>query len=137
MYDQSYYSGLMTFLAVASIVAYVYFGYAQYRIARKVGHKQPWWAWVPILQLFQLIQMAGKQWYWFVFCLVPFLNIVCFALLWIEVAKACHKDPVWGVLTVFPVMNFVSVGVMAFSQPKTESPFPPHDHTPHKPAGVV
>lgn len=137
MYDQSHFNGIMTFAIVISILAYVYFGYAQYRIAQKVGHKQPWWAWVPILNFFQVIQMAGKQWYWFLFCLIPFVNIVCVAMLWMEVAKACRKDAVWGILTLFPVMNFVSVGIMAFGKPAAESPFPPHDHATQKPAGVA
>lgn len=137
MYDQNFINGIMTIIVVMSIAAYVYFGYAQYRIARKVGHQKPWWAWVPILQFVQIIQMAGKEWYWFLYCMVPFVNIVCGAILWIEIAKACKKDPIWGILTLFPVMNIVSVGVLAFSQPKSDSPFPPHDHTPRKPAGVM
>jgi hypothetical protein len=119
------------------LAVYLYFTYAQYKIAQKVGHSDPWWAFIPIINSYQLVQMAKKEWYWFVFLLIPFVNIICFAILWMETAKNCYHSPLWGFLMILPFINFVSIGVMAFSGGNKPTQFPPRDRTPDRtPAGV-
>ena len=123
---------------ILAIAFYFYFAVAQYKIAQKVHHSNAWWAFIPILNMFQLVQMAGKEWYWLLFLLVPVVNIVVLAILWAETARACYKSWVWGVLNIFPLVNIVSMGVMAFTSPSTPSHFPPHhDREERKPAGVA
>ncbi|MFQ6115928.1 MAG: hypothetical protein ACE5NG_17850 [bacterium] len=68
--------------------------------------------------------MAGKPWYWFIFCLIPFVNVIVFAILWINVAKACCQSPVWGFLTILPFINFISIGVLAFTGSPRPTQFP-------------
>jgi hypothetical protein len=111
------------------LALYLYFAYAQYKIAQKVGHSSPWWAFIPIINMFQWVQMARKEWYWFLFLFVPIVNVVCLAILLMDVAKACHKSPLWGFLTLIPFINFVSIGVMAFSGPEPAVQSPSHDHS--------
>jgi hypothetical protein len=75
------------------------------------------------MNTFLLIKMAGKEWWWFLLGLVPLVNIVIFAILWIETAKAAGHSPIWGVLVLIPFLNFVAIGVMAFSG-GTSGPLP-------------
>lgn len=127
--------GAVEFLVILAI--YFYFTFAQYKIAQKLGHSSPWWAFIPIINTFQLIQMARKEWYWFLFLFIPVVNVVCFAILWMEVAKYCRMSPVWGIATLVPFINFVSIGLMAFSNASPPSSFPPPDHTrPREPEQV-
>jgi hypothetical protein len=127
--------GAVTWLIILAV--YLYFAYAQFKIAQKTGHSgNAWWSFIPILNIFLLVQMANKPWYWFLFCLVPFINIIILAVLWIDVAKACSQSPVWGFLTILPFINFISIGVLAFSGTQHPSQFPPTKPAPRQPERV-
>ena len=138
MYESANGNAFGTALIILCIAAYLYFAIAQYKISQKVNHPNAWWAFIPILNTFQLIQMAGKQWYWFLFCLIPGINIVVFAILWADTARAIYKSPIWGVLNIVPFVNIVSIAVLAFSGPSSSGHFPPHtDRSERKPVGVA
>jgi len=119
MYESSYDGGgLGAIVWLVMIGLYVYFAFAQYKISQKAGcADKAWWAFIPILNTFLLIETAGKDWWWFLLCLVPLVNIVAFAVLWIETAKASGHSGIWGFLVLIPFINFVAVGVMAFTGP--------------------
>ena len=125
-------AGLGAFFWIILVALYLYFAFTQYKIAHKCGcHDSAWWAWVPIMNTFLLIKMAQKEWWWFVLCLVPIVNIVVFAMLWIQVAKLAGHAPIWGVLVLLPVINFVAIGVMAFTG-EHPGAIPPSDHKPKR-----
>ncbi len=117
MYEPGYDGGGISIAAVLAILAiYCYFAYAQYKIAQKVGcADQAWWSWIPIMNLFLLTRMAGKAWFWALLCFIPIISLAAWALLWVEVAKAAGHSGIWGVLMLLPFLNFVAIGVMAFS----------------------
>ena len=139
MYQSGYTDGGMAFgaflwLFVAAF--YLFFAYAQYRIAKKCGHdSEAWWGFIPILNIFLLLKCAGRERYWFLFLLVPIVNIIAFVVLWIDVAKAVDKSPVWGVLTLVPFINLLSMGVLAFSPAPTRFT-PPRTPSPRQPVGA-
>ena len=113
MYESADTGALMAFQFVVFLALYLYIAACQYVIAKKVGHDYSWWAFVPILNIFQWVQMAGKQWYWFLFMLIPVVNLVTFAMLWVEIAKARGKAPFWGVLMLLPFVNYIVIAVLA------------------------
>ncbi len=108
---------IVTYSWLVAIAGYVYFAFMQQRIAQKIGlYDCAWWAYVPILNTFLLIKMADKPTWWFVLLLIPVANVVTFFLLWMNAARACGHAPLWGFLTMVPVINLVSVYVMAFTR---------------------
>ena len=129
--------GLIPVLVMLAI--YVFYGYCQSRIAKKAGHSDiAWWAYIPILNVFQLIKLAGRPGWWFLLCLVPFVNIVAFAVLWMDTAKNVQQSAVWGIAMLLPFINFVALAVLAFSTPPRRMPPPrPTDYTrPREPQQV-
>ena len=114
MYDANDGSPYGAIMLMVILAVYFYFSYAQYRIAIKANHSSPWMAWIPIANTVQLVDMAGKPWHWLLFLLVPVVNIICFGILWAEVAKRCNCAALWGWMTLLPFINFVSIGIMAF-----------------------
>lgn len=126
MYETTYDgSGIGAVMWLIILAAYLYFAYAQFKIAQKIGYRNSaWWAFIPILNIVLLIKMAGRPMYWFLFCLIPIVNIIIFAVMWIDVAKACSQPPFWGFLTILPFINFVSIGVLAFTGPQLTKQFP-------------
>lgn len=109
---------------------YLYFTICWYSIARKTGHPSPWWAFIPFLNMYQWVEMAHKPWYWFVFMFIPFLNIVAYAVVWYEIAKARAKAPVWGIFMILPFLNLLAVLVMAIGGPYPTSVHPHEEKKP-------
>jgi uncharacterized membrane protein YhaH (DUF805 family) len=114
--------------------------YAQFKLAQKVGcSNNAWWSFIPILNSLLLLQMARKPMWWFLLMLVPLVNIVIFAILWIDVAKAVGKSGFLGFCTLVPVVNLVTVGILAFTgSDNREGPFPPKSPSqPRQPQSVA
>ena len=106
--------GFLFFLLFIAI--YVFCAYTQFRIAKKCGcDENAWWAYVPIMNTILLMDMAGKERWWFFLCLVPMVNIVIFAILWFEVAKAAGHDGWIGLLVLVPFLNIIGLCILAFS----------------------
>lgn len=139
MYESSYadpgpfFGAFATAFIALFAVLYLFCAYAQYRIAKKCGlDDRAWWGFVPVLNLFLWIECARREWYWFIFMLIPFVNIVAWLILAVDICKNIGQSPVWGVLTILPFINLVAIGVMAFSAPVRTfaSPGPAHRRTP-------
>ena len=112
------------------LVLYLYLAFTMMKMAQKTGHSDSsWWAFIPILNTFLLFKMAGKPAWWFVLCLIPVVNIVVFAILWMEVAKACQQSPVWGFLVLIPLINFIALSILAFSGSKSMASPPRPEQT--------
>jgi hypothetical protein len=139
MYETSSGGTAGIFVLLIVFAFYFYFAFAQYKIAQKLGHGNAWYAFVPILNTIQLIQMAHKPMIWLLFLLLPVVNVVCFAILWINVAKMTGYSPAVGFFVLIPPISLITIGIMAFGQGKQRpSPFPPHDHTkPKQPQSVA
>ncbi len=130
MYEASSAGGFDTVFWLGFLAAYLYFTFAQFKIAQKLRYENAWFAFIPLLNTIQLIQMAQKPLWWFLLCLIPFINIVCFAILWINVAKYVGHAPILGFLTIIPVVNFITIGVLGFSHGKQyPSQYPPQERT--------
>jgi len=138
MYETGYSTGPNIWFWAIWLAAYLYWGYTQYRIAQKVGHNSPWQAWVPIVNLYQQVTMARKEWWWFVLMLIPVVNIVTFAIVWINIARACSKSEVWGIFMLIPFLNIISMGYLAFSD-TTPPPTPQYESqpAPKQPENVI
>ena len=119
--------------------AFIYFAFAQFKIAKKLNHENAWFAFVPILNTVQLIQMSGKPMVWILGLFVPIVNVVVFAILWIEIAKATGHSAIVGFLTLIPPICFVTIGMMAFGKGSGGHPSsmpPPRQSTPQQPQSV-
>jgi len=116
MYETSNAGGFDAVVWLVFLALYFYFTYAQFKIAQKLRHENAWFAFVPLLNTIQLVQMSRKSMWWFLFCFIPFINIVCFAIMWVEVAKYVGHPPILGFLTIIPLVNFITIGILAFSQ---------------------
>ncbi|MEW5993205.1 MAG: DUF5684 domain-containing protein [Candidatus Zixiibacteriota bacterium] len=140
MYESTYGGGFGAYEAAVWLfwlAVYFYWAFAQYKIAMKTGHdNNAWWAFIPILNIYQWTELAGRPWYWFVLCLVPFVNLVFIAWLWVDIAKYCGQPTIWGVLFLIPPISLISLGVLGFSSPPKPSVFPSEKPAPRQPTQV-
>lgn len=98
---------------------YISNAFALFMLARSFGEmRRYWWALIPVIQLFLLLRMAERPWWWFAMFLIPVINLVVYARAWTIIAGACGRPVIWGILTVVPLLNLYVLAVLAFSKPR-------------------
>ena len=104
------------FMFVLFIGAYIYMALALQTIAKKTNTENDWWAWVPILQIILMLNVARKPVWWIILLLIPLVNIVIGIIVWMAVAEARNKPSWWGILLIVPVVGIIVPGYLAWSE---------------------
>ena len=95
---------------VGGFVLYIYLAYTTMVLARRLGTKHIWMAWIPVANLYLVTQMAGVEWWWMLGFFIPFVNFLVAGYLWSEIGKRLGK-PWWiGILTAIPVLGLLIPG---------------------------
>jgi hypothetical protein len=100
---------------VLAIAVYAYFSLCLYVLARKTETDNAWWAFVPLLNLVLLLEIADRPVWWFFLCFVPILNLLIAGLVWTGVAEVRCKPSWVGWLMLLPGLNLFVLGYLAFS----------------------
>ena len=105
----------MVVFLLFGLAMYVYVSLALMTIAKKTNTANPWMAWIPIVNIILMLNIAHKPIWWIVLCLIPLVNIVVFIIVWMEIAKARNKPEWWGILMIVPLVNLIVPGYLAFT----------------------
>ncbi len=98
------------------LVLYAFSAFCLQKIAQRTGHDDNgWYAWVPILNLFLMVQIAEKEWWWILLMFIPYVNIVIIVILWMGISEARGKSPWLGLLIVVPIAPLFLMAYLAFS----------------------
>ncbi len=100
---------------ILSIVFYIYMAYSLQTIARKTNVENGWFAWVPFLNIYLTIKIAGQPGWWLLLLLIPVVNIVVAVYIWMRIAEAVDKPSWLGILMLVPIANLIVPGYLAFS----------------------
>jgi hypothetical protein len=121
------------FFIIFWIAAYVYFALCLMVLAKKTGTKNEWMAWIPIANIFLMINIAKKPLWWFILIFVPLVNIVIAVILWMAIAERRGKENWLGILIIVPAIGILIPGYLAFfdngKSGKTEPPSKPYNAT--------
>jgi hypothetical protein len=108
-------TGMLLFFLVFAVAAYVYTSLALQTIAQKTNTENPWLAWIPIVNIVLMLNIAKKPIWWIILCFVPGVNIVVGIIVWMAVAEARNKPNWWGILIIVPVVGLIVPGYLAWS----------------------
>lgn len=133
--------GMGIFAIALILVPYLIGALLLFLIARKVNVASPWMAFIPILNLFLLLNIARKPVWWFLLILAPYaimwglplagigpdlmqavsaamglVSLVIWVLIWIGVAQARQKAVIWGILAGIPCTAIIAVPYLALSK---------------------
>jgi hypothetical protein len=92
---------------VMLLAVYAFFGIGLQRTARVKKLPHPWFAWVPVLNIYTAWKIAGKGAFSTVLSLIPVVNIVMYVLFCFRFSRACGKGRLYGFLQLIPVVNLV------------------------------
>lgn len=98
-----------------ALAIYAYTAYTLQVIAKKTSTPRTWRAWVPLLNIFLLVKVAEKSYWWVLWNLIPIVNWVITAILWMRVAVRLGKPKWLGLLMLVPIANFIVMGYLAFA----------------------
>ena len=122
-------AGFATLIIILEIAFYIYFCLCIFLIAKKLDVPNPWIAWIPIAQIWTIVNCAGKPWWWILLLLVPIVNIIIGIVLWMSITENLGKNKWLGLLMLLPIVNFVYIGILAFSKGEKHVSMP-EDATP-------
>lgn len=107
--------GFLLVFCIFALAAYVYHSLALQTIAEKTNTENPWLAWIPIINIILMLNIARKPIWWIILFLIPLVNIVIIIIVWMAIAEARNKPNWWGILLIVPVANIIVPGYLAWS----------------------
>ena len=105
---------MLLFMLGVALVGYIYVSLALQTIATKTSTQNGWLAWIPVINIFLMLDIAKKPLWWFILFLIPVVNIVMAVIVWMGIAEARQKPNWWGILTIVPIANLVVPGYLAW-----------------------
>jgi hypothetical protein len=118
-------AGMMAFYWTFGLVAYAYMAFCVMTIAKKLGAKEPWMAWVPILNIYLMIVLAEKPVWWIILCFIPLVNIVILLMVWAKICEKRGRPAWWTVLFIIPIANLIVPALLAFTDSSAANQPPP------------
>jgi hypothetical protein len=98
-----------------SFVTYILLALPLYAIAQKTGSKNAWFAFVPILNLVLLLDVAGKDLWWIILFLIPCVNWIVYVVCWMAISEEMDKPSWMGLLCGLPCFHWFMPFVIAFT----------------------
>lgn len=91
------------FIIVIALTSYVITSWLLGRIFKKAGVKQ-WIAWVPIYNVWKLLELGNQQGFWAVLAIIPPVNIISAVFTYIamyHIGKKLGKEDWFVILAIF------------------------------------
>ena len=86
----------------------------------------PWKALIPIYNIVVWIKICGKSWKWYIYFLIPAINIFTFLLLVVETAKVFHRynffEQTFAVIFPWCYLPILGLNKMQYHDPSNEEP---------------
>ena len=116
-------AGISGVMLIVCFLLYAFSALCFQKIAQKTATEHGWMAWVPVLNVFLMLSIAGKPLWWFLLLFIPLVNIIVTVIIFMKIAEACNKPSWLGILFLLPLVNLIVLGYFAFSKEvqKTEA----------------
>ena len=89
------------------------------------GQKAGWTMIIPVLNILQILDLAGKPWWWIILLCIPVVDIVILFIVHIALAQAFGKSAGFGIgLTLLAPIFYLMLG-FGSAQYQRPADFPP------------
>jgi hypothetical protein len=96
-----------TYTLPITIGTYIAWGLALFLIAKKTDTANAWFAWVPILNILLMLDIAGMDWWWMLLLFVPCVNVIVSIYVWWQICEERNKPGALGLLMLIPLVNLL------------------------------
>jgi hypothetical protein len=104
-----------SFQLIIAIATYILMALPLFVLGQKTNQDNAWFAFVPILNLVLLIQIAGKELWWIILFLIPCVNWIVYIICWMAVCDRVNKPNWMGILCGIPCLHIIMPFVIAFT----------------------
>lgn len=98
------------------IIFYAYFAICLQFLAKKTNTLNGWFAWIPIANIFLMLNIAQKPLWWIILFLIPLVNIVIGIIIWMAISEKRGKPAWYGILLIVPIVGIFIPAYLAFSK---------------------
>lgn len=95
--------GMMVFVLIGAVIGYVINSLLLSRLFKKAGVEQ-WKAWVPVYNVWVMLELGGQKGWWAILMLIPVVNIVALVFYFIaayHIGLKLGKEGVFVLLAIF------------------------------------
>ena len=96
---------MMLIFLLVYVVLYFVFTYPMYLAAKKLGDPNPWYAFVPILNIVQLLTLTGKELWWIILFFIPIVGLVVAIIVLMDLAVRLNRPNFYGILFCIPIVG--------------------------------
>jgi hypothetical protein len=96
------------------LLVYIVTSYCLYKIAKKLNRTDAWAAFIPVFNIFYVIDLAGSGAIGCIGLFIPIVNIVIWVLAWGKIAEKLGKPSILGLLALFPPFTIILTIYLAF-----------------------
>ncbi len=100
---------LFLFLIYAAVIVLYIAGL--WKVFEKAG-QTGWFAIIPILNIIVLIKIAGRELWWIILLLIPCINFVVLAIVYMDVAQKFGKSAAYGI--GMWLLGFIFIPMLGF-----------------------
>ncbi len=93
--------------APLGLLGYLFMAWCLWKIARDLRVGDEWMAWVPLINIFILFRVANRPAWSVLLLLIPVVNIVVLALVFMRLADRRGWVSIYGLLLFVPLVNFL------------------------------
>ncbi len=115
-------STVLVFAILLGLARYIYSALTLQKTAEKLGMKDTWYAWIPILRKILLFNMGNQNPYLLLLALIPGIGTLVIAIISIVATmNICEKrghDKMIGLLVLIPLAGLILWGVLAWGEDK-------------------
>jgi hypothetical protein len=97
------------------ILGYVVISLSLMVMAKKEGIDNAWFAWIPILDIYLMTQIAGIEWWYLLLMFIPCVNFFVAIYIWWQICEARGKPGVLSLLMLIPIANLLVPLFLAFT----------------------
>lgn len=108
-------TGFIMIALMVGLLFHIFFSYCSRLICIKTGNDPGFMIWLPVFQIFPMLQAAGMSGWWFLGLFVPVFNIVVQIIWCVKIVNARGKHVIWTILLIVPLLNLIAFLYLAFS----------------------
>ena len=109
-------SGIVWIIYIAIIVAVIAGWWMIFTKAGEAG----WKSIIPIWNILILLKIIGREWWWILLMLIPFVNIVIWIIVSLDLAKVFGRGTGFGIGLAF--LGFIFAPILGFGSDTDRGP---------------
>ncbi|GAA3586376.1 hypothetical protein GCM10022198_07180 [Klugiella xanthotipulae] len=94
-----------------AIIFYIVTAIALWRVFEKAG-EPGWAAIIPLVNVYFLLKVAGRQWWWLLLLLIPVVNLILLIVVAFDIGRNFGKGGAYSffLLWMFPIIGYLILG---------------------------